>query len=150
MVAGGTERGMARGFLPPVQARDKSFGVGVRSGGQFDEAVSLCREASPDSPSWPLSTVALGHAYAKMGKRAEAEQQIAQLRDLAKTRYVRPYYIASIYAALGDKDKAFAELERSYQERDAYLGRINGDPFMDPLRDDPRFADLIRRMGLPN
>ena len=117
--------------------------------GQFEEAVSLCREASPDSPSWPLSTVALGHAYAKMGKRAEAEQQIAQLRDLAKTRYVRPYYIASIYAALGDKDKAFAELERSYQERDAYLGRINGDPFMDPLRDDPRFADLIRRMGLP-
>jgi TolB-like protein/Flp pilus assembly protein TadD len=124
------------------------LGMAYIATGRFDEAVAVCREASQDSPSWPLSVIALGHAYAKMGKRAEAEQQIAQLRDLAKTRYVRPYYIASIYAALGDKDKAFAELERSYQERDAYLGRINGDPFMDPLRDDPRFKDLLKRLGL--
>ncbi|HEX2640054.1 MAG TPA: tetratricopeptide repeat protein [Pyrinomonadaceae bacterium] len=124
------------------------LGMAYIATGRFDEAVAVCREASQDSPSWPLSVIALGHAYAKMGKRAEAEQQIAQLRDLAKTRYVRPYYIASIYAALGDKVKAFAELERSYQERDAYLGRINGDPFMDPLRDDPRFKDLLKRLGL--
>lgn len=124
------------------------LGMAYVATGRFDEAVSICRAASPDSPSWPLSVVALGHAYAKMGKRAEAEQQIAQLRDLAKSRYVRPYYVASIYAALGDKDKAFTELERSYQERDAYLGRINSDPFMDPLRDDPRFKDLLKRLGL--
>ena len=124
------------------------LGMAYVATGRLDEAVSICRAASPDSPSWPLSVVALGHAYAKMGKRAEAEQQIAQLRDLAKSRYVRPYYVASIYAALGDKDKAFTELERSYQERDAYLGRINSDPFMDPLRDDPRFKDLLKRLGL--
>jgi len=70
------------------------------------------------------------------------------LRNLAKTRYVRPYYIASIYATLGDKDKAFAELERSFVERDLYLERIAVDPFMDPLRDDPRFKSLLRRMNL--
>jgi TolB-like protein/Tfp pilus assembly protein PilF len=116
---------------------------------QYDNAISISREVPQDSPSRWLSVVVLGHAYAKMGKRAETEQQITELRDLAKTRYIRPYYIASIYAALGDKDKAFAELERSSEERDVYLSRVNSDPFMDPLRDDPRFRDLLKRMGLP-
>ena len=115
---------------------------------QYDKAISISQEVSADSPSRWLSVVVLGHAYAKMGRRADAEQQIAELRDLAKNRYIRPYYIASIYAALGDKDAAFAELERSFQERDVYLNRINGDPFMDPLRSDPRFADLLKRLGL--
>ena len=101
--------------------------------GQYDKAIAISRETPPDSPSRWLSLVVLGHAYAKMGKRAEAEQQIAELKDLAKTRYVRPYYIASIYAALGDKDNAFAEMERSFEERDVYLNRINSDPFMDPF-----------------
>jgi len=116
---------------------------------QYDKAISISQEVSTDSVSRWLAIVVLGHAYARMGRRADAEQQIAQLQDLAKTRYIRPYYIASIYAALGDKDNAFAELERSFQERDVYLNRINGDPFMDPLRQDPRFADLLKRMGMP-
>jgi len=115
---------------------------------QYEKAVAISREVPADSPSRWLSVVVLGHAYAKMGKRAEAEQQIAELKDLAKTRYVRPYYIASIYAALGDKDKAFAEIERSFEERDVYLNRINSDPFMDPLRDDQRFKDLLKRINL--
>jgi len=92
--------------------------------------------------------VVTGHAYARQGKKVEAEQQVAIIRNLAKTRYIRPYYIASIYSTLGDKDKAFAELEKSFSERDCYLGRITVDPFMDPLRDDPRFKSLIKRMNL--
>ena len=115
---------------------------------QFDKAVSISLEVPADSPSRWLSVVALGHAYAKMGRRADAEQQIAMLRDLTITRYVRPYYIGSIYAALGDKSKAFAELERSFEERDVYLNRVNSDPFMDPLRDDARFKDLLKRLNL--
>jgi hypothetical protein len=59
------------------------------------------------------------------------------------------YHIALIYAALGEKDKAFAELEKSFAERDYLLPRINVEPFMDPIRDDPRFKDLARRIGLP-
>ena len=115
---------------------------------QFDKAVSISLEVPADSPSRWLSVVVLGHAYAKMGRRADAEQQIAILRALTKSRYVRPSYIASIYAALGDRDKAFAELERSFDERDVYLNRVNSDPFMDPLRDDPRFKDLLKRLSL--
>jgi len=59
------------------------------------------------------------------------------------------YWIAITYVALGEKDAAFAELEKAYQEHDWYLPRLKTDPFMDPLRDDPRFKDLVRRIGLP-
>ena len=75
--------------------------------------LGRCRPIHPS-----MSVVVLAHAYAKQGKRAETEQQISSLRDLAKTRYIRPYFFASIYAALGDKDNAFAELEKSFAERD--------------------------------
>lgn len=59
------------------------------------------------------------------------------------------YLVASIYAALGDKDRAFAKLEKAFAERDYNLHRLKVDPLFDPLRDDPRFKDLVRRIGLP-
>jgi len=124
------------------------LGFALVANGKYDEAISVTRQVSADSPFGWMSVVVIAHAYAKQGKKAEAEQQISLLRDLAKTRYVRPYYLASIYATLGEKDKAFAELERSFAEKDCYLGRIAVDPFMDPLRDDPRFKSLIKRMNL--
>jgi len=74
---------------------------------------------------------------------------LSLLRDLGKTRYIRPYYVAGIYATLGDKDQAFAALERSLAERDCYLGRIAVDPMMDPLRSDPRYKDILKKLNLP-
>ncbi|PWT88215.1 MAG: hypothetical protein C5B55_13490 [Blastocatellia bacterium] len=125
------------------------LGMALIANGKYDEAITVARQVSPDSPfGWVFVNV-IAQAYAKQGKRTEAEQQISLLRELAKTRYVRSYYLASIYATLGDKDKAFAELERSFDERDCYLGRMSVDPFMDPLRDDPRFKNLLKRMNLP-
>ncbi|PYS87796.1 MAG: hypothetical protein DMF62_11275, partial [Acidobacteria bacterium] len=116
--------------------------------GRYDEAIRACLQPAHDPLSEWLCIVTIGHAYAKSGKRAEAEKEIAKLRELGKTMYIRPYYIASIYAALDEKDKAFEELERSFNEKDCYLGRAAVDPFMDPLRDDPRFKDLLKRMNL--
>ena len=58
------------------------------------------------------------------------------------------YWVATIYAALGDKDKAFAELEKAFAEHDWEFHRLKVDPFMDSLRDDPRFNDLLRRASL--
>jgi len=124
------------------------LGFALIANGKYDEAISTVEQMSPDSPFRWMSGVVLAHAYAKQGKRAEAEQQISRLRDLAKTRYVRTYYLAAIYATLGDKDKAFAELEESFAEKDCFLGRIAIDPAMDPLRDDPRFKSLMKRMNL--
>ena len=124
------------------------LGFALIANGKYEEAIAVGRRVSPASPFGWMSAVVIAQAYANQGKRVEAEQQISLLRELAKTRYVRPYYIASIYAALGDKDKAFAELEESFGERDCYLGRLTVDPFMDPLRDDPRFKSLLKRMNL--
>ena len=59
------------------------------------------------------------------------------------------YWVAILYAALGDKDAAFAELEKAYQAYDWNISRLRVDPFMDPLSDDPRFKDLMKRIGLP-
>ena len=71
------------------------------------------------------------------------------MRDLEKTEPADPYDFAVLYAGLGDKDKAFAELEKSFNARGIEVPGLNVDPLMDPLRDDPRFADLIKRVGLP-
>jgi eukaryotic-like serine/threonine-protein kinase len=124
------------------------LGFALIADGKYDEAIALQKDLPESSFSW-MSAVVIAQAYAKQGKRAETEQQIALLRDLAKTRYIRTYYLAAIYATLGDKDKAFAELEKSFAERDCFLVRIPIDPVMDSLRDDARFKDLLKRMGLP-
>ena len=126
------------------------LGMALIADGKYDEAISVVGQVSPNSPFGYMSLVVLGHAYAKQGKRAEAELQISRYRELANTQYLRPYYLASIFATLGDKDKAFAELEKSLAERDCYLPRIVADPFMDPLRDDPRFKSILKRMNLPS
>ena len=59
------------------------------------------------------------------------------------------FYIAGVYAQLGDKDNAFLWLERAYENRDFFLTFVKVDPQMDPLRSDPRFKDLLTRIGLP-
>jgi hypothetical protein len=68
---------------------------------------------------------------------------------MAKTQYVIHSFIASIYGALGDKDKAFAELDKALEQRDAWLKWIKGDPMMGPLRDDPRFKQVLKHLNLP-
>jgi len=117
--------------------------------GMYTEAIELSEKSLQTSPtSQPFLRVA-GYAYAKSGRRREAEEVIRKFKDIAKTQYVASYYVASIYTALSERDEAFAELEKAYAERDYLLPRLKIDPFMDPLRDDPRFKDLVRRMALP-
>ena len=89
----------------------------------------------------------LGHAYALSGNRAEALKSLARLREISERVYVPPYHFARIYVALGDKEQAFEWLEKSYRERNQEMTRLKIDPFLDPLRSDPRFADLMRRVG---
>ena len=96
-----------------------------------------------------LGGAQVGYAYAKSGQRQKAEELIAKMKEDEKTKYVANYWVAVIYAALGERDAAFAELEKAYQQRDWFLPRLKVDPFLDSLRDDPRFADLVKRIGLP-
>ena len=117
--------------------------------GQYQQAIAFEHQTPSDSSSRWNSVVVIAHAYAKMGDRANCERAIGELEEIGKTRYMRRYYIASIYATLGDKDKAFAELDKAFADRDSFLARAVEDPFMDPLRDDPRFKNLMKRLNLP-
>jgi tetratricopeptide (TPR) repeat protein len=95
-------------------------------------------------------TAGLAHAYATAGQRANAEKILRDLLQKSKTSYVSPYMIATIYAGLGAKDKAFEFLEKAYQERSPDIPYfLKADLRIDNLSSDPRFQDLLRRVGLP-
>jgi len=93
---------------------------------------------------------ALGHAYARAGRREDALKVVGELKRIEVERGSIPTFsIIWAYAGLGDKEQAFAWLEKSYQERRDRMVWLNVDPLLDPLRSDPRFHDLVRRVGLP-
>ena len=73
---------------------------------------------------------------------------LGELKYLSNRKYVSAYDIALIHLGLGEKDQAFAWLERAYEERCPTLEFLKVEPSLDPLRSDPRFADLLRRMNL--
>jgi hypothetical protein len=85
-------------------------------------------------------------ALAGLGRRDEARERIAALTPDVQARV--PYYVACLHAAAGDTDLAFAWLKRAYESRQTDIVSIKVDPQMDALRGDPRFAELLRRIGL--
>ena len=91
----------------------------------------------------------LGWIYAVAGRRKDAERVIQDFNKLSSTASVDPLWVAEIYSGLKDKERAFEFLEKSYRQHSANLAYLKPDPFWDNLRSDPRYADLLRRMGLP-
>ena len=116
--------------------------------GKFAEAIADLEQTSrlDDSPQIVGCT---GYAYAASGNKGEASKAIERLKALSKRRYVSFYDIATIYGALGEKDQAFAWLQRAVEARDEQLTWLKVDPRLDPLRSDPRFQALLLRIGLP-
>jgi TolB-like protein/DNA-binding winged helix-turn-helix (wHTH) protein/Flp pilus assembly protein TadD len=96
----------------------------------------------------PQALAALGYAYAAAGQSSQAQKIIAELEEQSKQSYVLPDNIARIYISLGDKDQALAWLEKAYEQRSDYLVFVKVDPAWDRLRADPRFVNLLRRIGL--
>jgi tetratricopeptide (TPR) repeat protein len=91
----------------------------------------------------------LGWFYAVTGKRDDALRMIKQFEAFSAHAYVDSYFIAQIYAGLGDKDQAFRWLEKAYQGRTNQVAWLAADPWWYQLYSDPRYQDLIRRVGLP-
>ena len=112
-------------------------------------AVGCSQEAVELSRGNLLFIADLAHAYASAGKKQDAMTVLAQLQKIAEHRYVDACLIAHIYVALGEKERAFQYLERAFQERSAWMAYLAMDPWSDPLRSDPRFEDLMRRMNFP-
>jgi len=118
--------------------------------GMYDEAFAAFKKAMSLSGRDPQHAIGgLGHLYAVTGRKTEAQEQINELKQLSQQRYVRSAFIALIYAGLGDKDQAFAWLEKGFEERSYQMTNIKLEPRFDVLHSDPRFADLVRRIGLP-
>jgi tetratricopeptide (TPR) repeat protein len=90
----------------------------------------------------------LGWVYAVAGRRRDAISVLARFNTLPN-QSVDSYWVAAIYAGLGDKDRAFELLEKGFRQHSGNLTYLKPDPFWDSLRSDPRYADLLRRMGLP-
>ena len=128
-------------------ARSEKFGIGSeKNGNAFGSTADAI--VVVDVMIVEVMEAALGHAYAVAGRRVEAQRTIERLKAAAESRYISPYSIAVIYLGLGDKEQAFAWLNRAYQERDNWLIYLNVEPRLDPLRSDARFAALLRRVGL--
>jgi tetratricopeptide (TPR) repeat protein len=115
--------------------------------GLNDEALAHLRKAVKISGA-DLFIGHLGYAYGVSGKREEALQILGNLQRMAGERYVQPYSIAWVYAGLGEKDQAFEWLEKAYEERAGFLLFCRSMDTVDVLKDDPRYADLMRRIGL--
>jgi len=91
----------------------------------------------------------IGNVYARMGRTREAHESISRLQERVESDGIGRYEIAIVYAGLGEKDQAFDWLEKSFGAHDKGLTYLKIDPCLDPLRSDPRFHNLLRRVGFP-
>lgn len=123
------------------------LGYAYSGKGMYKEAIAAYQEAVRLGDDTPSTQIYLGAAYAKAGESGKANEILTALRS--GKDYVSPGELAVLYGALGDKETAFASLEKGYAEHDLQLQFLYADPAFDPLRDDPRFQDLLRRVGFP-
>jgi TolB-like protein/DNA-binding winged helix-turn-helix (wHTH) protein/Flp pilus assembly protein TadD len=127
-----------------------NLGIGYEGTGKLLEAISEYQKAIEISNGDQDATASLAHAFAVIGRRAEAEKILRDLEQESKSAYVSPYIMATVYAGLGENDRAFEFLQRAYQERSLELSwHLKADFRIDNLRSDPRFQALLQRVGFP-
>jgi Flp pilus assembly protein TadD len=125
------------------------LGVGYEGTGKRLEAISEYQKAVELSGGDQDATAALAHAYAAIGRKAETQKILRDFQQKSANVYVSPYLIATLYASLGDKDAAFKFLEKAYQEKSLDISwYLKADLRIDNLRSDPRYQNLLTRVGL--
>jgi tetratricopeptide (TPR) repeat protein len=115
----------------------------------YPEAVQELEKAITLSGGSPRATAELGLAYARMGKRNDALRLLNDLKKRSKVRYVSPFDLAVIYGGLGDNGRTLEFLEKAYGESSTSLNLLKLSPAFVGVRSDPRFTQLVRRIGLP-
>ncbi len=124
------------------------LGPAYEQKGMFEEAIKELQKAIALSENSTYMTALLGHVYAVSGRKDKALEVLEELKERSKREYVSAFYFVVIHLGLDEKDQAFEWLERAYRERSTYLIWLKVDPIFDGLRSDPRFTELIRRIGL--
>ncbi|HYU46321.1 MAG TPA: tetratricopeptide repeat protein [Terriglobales bacterium] len=130
-----------------IQARDY-LGNAYLQKGMYEQAIAEFQKAVDLSGGQVRCMAGLGRAYAAAGRRDQARNVIEQLKKRSQRSYVSRYELALIHTGLGEKEQAFALLEQAYEEHDRRLVELGVGPQVDPLRSDPRFQDLLRRIHL--
>jgi len=124
----------------------QTLGMALELKGQIPEAIAEYQAAIALDPS-PTYLSLLGHVYGTIGRKEEATKLLGQIQDTGKSRYVDPYYLAIVHLGLGDREAALTALEKSFEELNGNtLEYIRTDPFLDPLRADPRFEALAEKI----
>jgi tetratricopeptide (TPR) repeat protein len=115
----------------------------------YEEAIAELRRALTLSGGSPRYLAMLAHAYAAAGTRTQAIKILDKLRELSSEKYISPFEIGVVYAGLGEREHAFEWLEKAYEEHTTEIVTLKVESRLDILRSDPRFQDLMRRVGLP-
>ena len=132
---------------PRFSAAHVALGLAYEQKAMFEDAVAAFQEGKAAWTSG-MGESLLGHAYARMGKRREAQAVLGDLQQLSARKYVSGAYLAVIYLGLGDRDRAMEWLEKAYEQRSASLVFLKVDPRWDSLLSDPRFVSVLKRIGL--
>jgi len=117
--------------------------------GEYASAIQELKTAVELSHGTPLMVSALGHAYARSGNRVEAERLLAELQAASTKQYVSPYYLALVYVGLNRNEQALDLLEHAFADRSNGLVFLKVEPELDPLRSNPRFVALQKKLGFP-
>ena len=133
---------------PNFDSSHACLGYTLLGRGAYPQAIAEFQKALDLSGGDNVRAVWLARAYAQWGDQTNARRILAALQEQSKTKYIPPYFFATVYAALGETGQALDWLEKAYSEHDLYLAWIKFDPALDPLRADARFRDLQRRLRL--
>jgi serine/threonine-protein kinase len=125
------------------------LGGTLASKGMYREALQEMEKAVALSRGAAMPTADLGYVRARLGQPDEARRILRQLAETAKERYTPALAFAVVHVGLGENDQALDWLEKAYEERFNRLAYLRREPVWDPLRPDPRFTDLLRRINLP-
>ena len=124
------------------------LGCAYEQKGRHDDAIAEFNRALTLSGGKPVYVAYLGHSYARLGRRDEAQRRLDELTARVGQRGISPYFIAIIYLGLGEKNRALEWLEKAYADRSGSLLQLKVDPIFDSLRAEPRFDELVRKVGL--
>jgi TolB-like protein/Flp pilus assembly protein TadD len=154
-LAGHTDEAMeqmqkARKMFPEFSTLDYIQGVVYERMGLHKEAIASLEKGVAGNLMHTMPLAVLGYTYAVVGEREKALDVLARLDELAKSRTASHFSKSIIYAGLGEIDKGLFCLEKAYQEKSPWLYFLTVFPWLENLRKDPRFADLVRRVGLPS